>query len=414
MSMSGKNCFQTAIRDYDSFRAYLRFVYIYGCCTKEFMTDNGLTTSARKFEEDTRRTRAIIPEYIDETTTSRKKALRVNTGALEAEVNFLSISYFIRTFTDYDFALYFSVLLLLVQTPGLGFTELLEKVIALTGFYEMSDKTLQRFLKNELANKGIIDDRGGYSLFLDRLASLCDEEIESLLVVVDFYKNTLPANILGEYAHDTLLHYARFERSIIPSTSLFLFRYRHMERIVDDNALLPLIACVRDRRKARYTYKEKKREGFPRQIRFDPLYGRQYAVIHDGNRWHNALIANIRDVEELLETTTAEFGCFLSDSWFAAYSDDENKPRSAVRVRFYISYNERHILKRLNREKRHGTVTTVRDGEYLFDIQLSNPLEILPWLRSFLGFASVEKSDEHDLFEQYAAFLTKMRELYGV
>ena len=417
--MSGKECFQTSIREYDTIRPYLRFMYLYGCCTKKYMTDKGLTSSARKFEEDTRRTRAIIPDRIDETLVSRRKSLHVNVSALDTDENFLAASYFIRAFGKYDFILYFFVFLILSETPGIGFTELAEKVNKLVVQDEIiSDQTIRRFL-SEMAAEGLIVHDKGYSLPLDPFSCLSDDEIIDIITAVDFYRNILMMGVFGEYNYNTLMHYAGFSRkNKLPQVSPFIFRYRHLERIVDDDTLFPLIYCIRERRKAQYIYNGKQYEGFPRQIRYDAFYGRQYAIIHNNNRQFILQVTNMSKVSILPDNALdipdehSEQCSLLRHSWFAACTID--KGPVTVRAWFFINKDVHYILERLQREKRHGNLTAVEDNKYLLEIKLADPLEILPWLRSFLGYVAVEKSSEHDLSEQYSAYVSEMRKLYGV
>jgi hypothetical protein len=195
-----------------------------------------------------------------------------------------------------------------------------------------------------------------------------------------------------------------------------MFRYRHLERIVDDDTLLPLIHCIRTGKKARYQYNNRNHEGFPRQIRYDALYGRQYAVIHNEERRYILPITNMSKVSILPDSAekNAAPDSFLRHAWFAARAREGSKTAVPVRVWFYIDKDENFILERLQREKRHGNLATVCEGTYLLEIKLTDPLEILPWLRSFLGYAVIEKSGKHDLFERYSEYISEMREKYGV
>jgi len=416
--MKRKECFQTSIREYETIRQSLRNMYLKGCCTKEYMTGMGLVTSARKFDEDTRRIRAIIPERIEETLVTRKKSLRVNVSALDVEENYLAASYFIRSFSNYDFAIYFAVLFILTEKPGIGFTVFAERINALAGRDDIiADNTIRRFLSEMVEDGLIVKDGRGYSLPPDPFAKLSNEEILALITTVDFYRNTLILGILGEYIYISLIHYARFSRRLKPpAASMFMLRYRHLERIVDDDTLFPLIHCIRTRKKVRYKYKGINYEGFPCQIRYDTFYGRQYAVIYDKEQFFILPVTNISEISVLSDIgdENAEPDIYLRYSWFAAHPQEMTKSTVTVRAWFYIDEDVHYLLERLQREKRHGNINTVSEGKYLFEIKLVDPQEIFPWLRSFLGYVVIEKSDEHDLFEQYSAFVAEMREIYNV
>jgi hypothetical protein len=416
--MKKKECFQTSIRDYETIRGSLRNMYLYGCCTKEYMTGMGLVTSARKFDEDTRRIRAIIPKHIEETLVTRKKSLRINVSALDIDENYLAASYFIRSFGNYDFAIYFAVLLILAETPRTSFKTLAEKVNSMAGREDIIvDSTIRRFL-SEMTGEGlIIKDRGGYMLPPDPLAEFSNKELLSLITTVDFYRNISMLSILGEYIYISLIHYACFFRQLKPPvSSMFMLRYRHLERIVDDDTVFLLINCIRTRKKARYKYKGNIYEGFPCQIRYDTFYGRQYAVIIDNERSFILPVTNISEVDVLpdIRDGNVEPYDYLRYSWFAAYPREIAKPFVTVRAWFYIDDDAHYLLERLQREKRHGNITMSGKGKYLFEINLTDPHELSPWLRSFLGYVVIEKSNEHDLFEKYSDFIAEMREIYNV
>ena len=46
---------------------------------------------------------------------------------------------------------------------------------------------------------------------------------------------------------------------------------------------------------------------------------------------------------------------------------------------------EMYVVKRLEREKRSGTVTKKSDGLYAFDIDIFDANEAFPWIKTFIG-----------------------------
>lgn len=60
------------------------------------------------------------------------------------------------------------------------------------------------------------------------------------------------------------------------------------------------------------------------------------------------------------------------------------KKATEIVVIFRIEDDEYYILNRLQREKRQGTITKIAPHSYKFSIMLADPLEIIPWLRSYI------------------------------
>ena len=73
--------------------------------------------------------------------------------------------------------------------------------------------------------------------------------------------------------------------------------------------------------------------------------------------------------------------------------------------------SERHIVERLKREKRGGTVEKIDECTYKFSADVCSTKEMKPWIRSFLGYISDLKMDEADDFVRE---LEKMYRMYHV
>jgi hypothetical protein len=105
----------------------------------------------------------------------------------------------------------------------------------------------------------------------------------------------------------------------------------------------------------------------------------------------------------------------LDGSWLASYpSDQRRRKRIAVKAVFcFDPLKESYILRRLNREKRSGTVAKLDEGRYIYRIEITDPNEMLPWFRSFMGYVYIIRSNEHDLYEKYRQCIEELEDLYG-
>jgi hypothetical protein len=282
---------------------------------------------------------------------------------------------------------------------------------------------------DELTSEGLILKSGrNYSIAPDRFAGLSETELRDLHVAVDFYRNVLPVGILGEQIHDVITDYMRYDMCIIADDSpVFQFRYRHMQRVVDDYVVHKALMCKRDGVTADITILRKDRTdkpykltAVPQKIMIDWVYGRQYLTMK--NQSGDFLVKNVSDignVEKTGEKTGTDDGALgrdrLADSWFVSLNSEKDHT-AVTEVNAIFSFDpgsEDYILRRLYREKRSGTVTRVDEGRYAFQIRVSDPMEMLPWFRSFMGYVYIERSDWHDLHQKYHDCMERMRDLYG-
>ena len=78
-----------------------------------------------------------------------------------------------------------------------------------------------------------------------------------------------------------------------------------------------------------------------------------------------------------------------------------------------IGPGEDYILRRLERERRCGTVERTGETTWRFQAEVYDPSELLPWLRTFTGrIVSLTCSDQ-TVVDTFRADLAQMREMYG-
>lgn len=74
---------------------------------------------------------------------------------------------------------------------------------------------------------------------------------------------------------------------------------------------------------------------------------------------------------------------FTKHIWSMSTQKYPEKP-STVTVLFHVEDHEYYIIKRLEREKRQGTLNQLDKNTYKYTISLWNPGEMFPWLRSYI------------------------------
>ena len=72
--------------------------------------------------------------------------------------------------------------------------------------------------------------------------------------------------------------------------------------------------------------------------------------------------------------------------------------------------SEAHIIRRLQREKRQGTITRLAPNMYRFDIDVCDSGELLGWVKTFIGRIIRLEGDNQKVIDR---FYSDLRRLYG-
>jgi hypothetical protein len=218
--------------------------------------------------------------------------------------------------------------------------------------------------------------------------------------------NISDINIPGFYLRDTLQGYLKYERGINPENfDVFMFKHNHLQRIIDDEAASVLASCIFYGNKAEFLYGKDKISTtvIPLKIIIEHNYGRQYLFALNDSDKRPILrrldkIMNIKASDKLGDSFKfTDYERYIENSWCATLL---NEKEGLIRVEVEFIFKEGaedYILNRLRREGRWGNIERLEEGRYLYSIEVTDPLELVPWLRSFAGFCRVRHSDSHDL-----------------
>ena len=75
--------------------------------------------------------------------------------------------------------------------------------------------------------------------------------------------------------------------------------------------------------------------------------------------------------------------------------------------------SEGHIPKRLEREKRNGTVEILDEHTCRYSVDVYDASELLPWLRTFIGRIVELKCSDQTVVDRFYGDLEKMAAMYG-
>lgn len=86
-----------------------------------------------------------------------------------------------------------------------------------------------------------------------------------------------------------------------------------------------------------------------------------------------------------------------------------------LEMTLHIPDDESYVISRLNREKKHGTVEQIDTCLWKFSIDVYDPVEIMPWIRSFIGrIVDLRCPDDPRVVQRYKSHLQQLFQSYGI
>ena len=159
---------------------------------------------------------------------------------------------------------------------------------------------------------------------------------------------------------------------------------------------------------------------FPMKIYVSTQNGRQHLLAYGyrSRQIQTFRIDTIRDIKLLDEEP--EPGRYETMAWECAkhlwgVSVSHRRDMAPDHLEMTIAYgeDEQHIPARLEREKRCGHVELVEGGKARFVADVSDAMEMLPWLRTFIGRIVELKCSNESVTEIFWADFDEMAAQYG-
>ena len=141
--------------------------------------------------------------------------------------------------------------------------------------------------------------------------------------------------------------------------------------------------------------------GIPIKVISDALSGEQYVLFYyvEKDTVEEILLSNISEVTECetySDTFDVKIGQILSnckENWNSRYCEGEF---TKVCIQFQ---NSDKIRRRVEREGRGGKISDISSEWFYYEKEVRNPLDMLPWIRTFGCGAVVVESGKAELEE---------------
>lgn len=404
------------IRDYNNIRRILRDIYIFGCYSRDDFIDKGF--SGRKYDNEQRRINAYLPHgFLKKRRVNKKVQYYCYYGPYVGEKGFLAANrlaetYSNKSFTMLDITSYFFVLEILNAHPGLTLTELLDKIP------QFNDDIL--FTKDNLWGKlGELEEYGlirahrtsrnvNYYVIDDIWKGYSEEELVQIYVFLEFAGNVMPIQMPYIFLRRKLKMYLSSKGITNLPEGVFQFKHNHLFTILDNEILLELlraidICCSAKILRANFNETE---EVVPVKIIHECTYGRQYLLCMEYGGENAASMIRLDRISTVkigsklpkevlrkaIDKTSDEERCWST----SGLGGDIYKIVIEIRI---DEGKEPFIIRRLQREGHGGQITKCEDGVYRYEIEIRDPLEMTPWVRSFGEYMKVVDDGGSGLIE---------------
>ena len=409
--------YQELIKNFEKVRAYMRDFYVYGFKSREDYDRKSL----RSYDDERRRVESWLQEYMHFTRTAEGKTVFLSIDSRRIRHNPFYRAWKTKSFTDGDITLHF-ILFDILDTPEKSYSlpELLQIIedSYMSWFDEQrlfDESTVRKKLKEYIAEGMIVKEKRGKHVVYRRNA---DPVLPPLEDALDFYSEIAPCGVIGSYLLD----------KAPPRESIFSFKHHYMTDALDSDVLACLFSAMREKRSVSLTsvgrngVDGKRISVVPLRIFISVQNGRQHLL---GYRYDMKkictfridYIADVKDeaAEPRFDALREELARRMKHMWGVNLRHDSDH-EELEHIEFVVRVNpdEMHIVSRLQREKRVGTVENIGEGKYRFSADVYDTTEIIPWIRTFfcriVSFSFSNKAVEKHFIDD----LKKMYEIYDV
>ena len=406
------------IKNFEKIRAYMREFYVYGFKSREGYN----AKSARSYDDERRRIESWLGEHMSFVRTPEGKNVFISIDSRVINHNPFYNAWKAKTFTDGDITLHFIIFDILNEpnikrTVSRLISEIYEKYLSyFDAPMEFDESTIRKKLK-EYCESGIINaEKQGKKMYYSRAEGT---DISTLTDALHYFSETLPCGVIGSFILD----------KTESDTDAFTFKHHYITSALDSGVLASLFAAMREKRAVTVTNLSRKKDT-PRKNRIIPLRvfisvqsGRQHLIAYlpEHNQFQSYRIdylssIKIEDVSPRFDELRAELDKMQKKMWGVSAKRSKFCSERLEQVEFTVTVNdgEEYIVKRLEREKRCGSVEKIGAHTYRFTASVYDSSEMIPWIRTFICRITDMSFSNKSQKRKFKDDLDAMYRIYGI
>ena len=402
------------IKNFSRIRDYMREFYLYGFKSRGEYTQK----SARSYDNERRRIESILDGYMRFRQTPEGRNVFLSIDSRKVPHNPLYKAWKAGSFTDGDITLHF-LLFDILYAPEVALTlqEITEAVDRKLAVFEeprvFDESTVRKKLKEYAAEGLLIMEKKGKSVLYRRseAAQLPGRD------VLDFFSETAPCGVIGSFLLDKMEAHPGH----------FAFKHHYITSSMDSEILCALFLGIREKREVtletihRSDGQTHVLKAVPLQIMVSVQSGRQYLMAAADHRQRirsfrldNILSVSPGEVCGEYDTLRGNLERMRQHIWGVSTHSFSGARMEHVDFTVRFGPDEEHIFRRLEREKRCGTVERLSEDTARFSADVYDASEMIPWIRTFICRLTELHFSDPQLQEHFLHDLQEMAEMYGV
>lgn len=430
------------IKNFDNIRGYMRDFFLYGFKTREEYDRK----SARSYDNERRRIQSYLGSLISFRQTPSGKNAFISLEGRSVTHNPLYQAFKAKSFTNKDITLHF-LLLDILSGSSYSLKDILrimdtEYLTAFQNPISFDESTLRKKLKEYEELGIVVSEKCGKSVTY-RLSEdeICLTEYKE---AIRFFTEESPLGVIGSYLEARMQAACLSGRNdengmhlpgrndengkCLPDKSdcageYLTFKNHYIMNAYDAEITELILQGIHEKRLLEITSFSRGDAGvkqqtvIPYKLYVSTQGGRNYLFCMDADnlRPYSLRVDYIQkgkagevcaDYDRLLKV------CERAGEHMWGVSCAKYRRYEHIEMDILVGTDEAFIVRRLEREKRCGTVSKVDEETYRFSADVLDAYEMMPWIRTFFGRIKAIRCDNEDVKNQLKIDMVKMLKQY--
>lgn len=284
------------------------------------------------------------------------------------------------------------------------------------------DVQIIRIKLKEYVKEGLVSEvKSGRNILYTKTNCYADNivsQYKGLGDMIKFFSEENPFGVVGSFIMDKLG----------AKNNIFVRKHAYMVHTLDDEILIDIMEAMEQKKAVLLSCVSRKNDkkheitAIPLKIHCSVQTGRNYLIMYFTKQKR---LMSVR-VDSIVKVTPLDVVADY-DTYYRYYEDNRRflwgtsfgKSRrygQKEHIHMEIAVDEAkemYVVKRLEREKRSGTVTKKSDGLYAFDIDLFDANEAFPWIKTFIGRIVAFETTNEELQDKFDSDIARLYEIYG-
>lgn len=402
------------IKNFNHTRDYMREFYVYGFKSREEYNRK----SARSYDDERRRVESWLGDYMQFRRNSDGKNVFLSIDSRVSHHNPLYTAWKAKSFTYGDITLHF-ILFDILYSPEVSLTlnDIMDRLDEyLKGFREpkvFDASTVRKKLKEYISEGIITAEKRGKAMYYRRgeAENPCSTDI------LDFFSEVSPCGVVGSYLLDKEADHSGH----------FAFKHHYITAAMDSEIVCTLLIAINEKRNITLETINRRRGGssenhvVPLRIMVSVQSGRQYLMAYvprfkriTSFRTDNIVTVRLDEHCEKFDALNDKLDGMLPHMWGVSTQSTSGDRMEHVEFTVRYAADEGHIHRRLEREKRCGTVEKLDVNTSRFSAEVFDASELVPWIRTFICRITDICFSNKALESQFRSDLKEMYAIYGL